>query len=213
MSYPELKGQVVLVTGSTAGIGRAIAEEFVSQGCVVIVNSRRQAKVDETVAALTAMGSSAVYGVAADIGTAEGVTTLTEYVGTLNIEVDILVNNAGMFGPLGFFETTRELWDSYWATNVMSAAMLSQHYLQRMLERGKGRILTISSEAALKPLSHMLPYSVSKTALLSLSRGMAELTKVTPSEVSKTVAFLSSDGAAAINGSAMRCEGGIVRHL
>lgn len=172
----HLEDKLVLVTGSTLGIGRAIAQAFLREGARVIVNGRDQAKVDEVVQRLSQQGR--VGGIAADLSTQEGTNDLIKGVSALG-EVNVLVNNVGIFEVRAFEETTDDQWLHYFNVNVMSAVRLCRHYLPRMLGRNEGRILNISSEAGVKPISSMIPYSVTKTALISLARGMAELTKGT----------------------------------
>src|ERR1700722_15161179 len=170
----DLSGKTALVTGSTTGIGHAIARGLAAAGATVTVNGRSQAKVDTAVAALTKMGPGAkIRGVAADVSTVVGCKT----VAMVLMEVDILINNAGIFEPKGFFETPDEDWSRFFEVNVMSGVRLSRTYLPGMLKRNWGRIVFISSESALNIPKEMIHYGVSKTAQLAVSRGLAEMTR------------------------------------
>jgi NAD(P)-dependent dehydrogenase (short-subunit alcohol dehydrogenase family) len=172
----DLSGKTALVTGSTSGIGHAIAKGLASAGAAVVINGRTQSKVVAAVAAITkAAPGSKVAGVAADVSTAAGCQTLAE---TLP-EVDILINNAGMFEPKGFFDIPDEDWVRFFDVNVMSGIRLSRAYMPGMLKRNWGRIIFIASESALMIPKEMIHYGVTKTAQLSVSRGLAELTRGT----------------------------------
>jgi NAD(P)-dependent dehydrogenase (short-subunit alcohol dehydrogenase family) len=172
----DLSGKTALVTGSTAGIGRAIAEGLAESGAEVIVNGRKQATVDNAVAAVKAAGPGAkVRGVAADISSAAGCQAIVAAVPN----VDILVNNAGIFEPKDFFEIPDADWTRFFETNVMSGVRLSRAYMPGMLERNWGRIIFISSESGLQIPKEMIHYGLTKTAQLALSRGLAELTSGT----------------------------------
>ncbi len=170
----KLHGQTALVTGSTAGIGFAIAERLAGDGAQVIVNGRDQARVDAAVARLqAAVPGASLRGVAADVGREDGARALI----AAAPEVDILVNNAGIFAPRSIAEWTTEDWTSMFTTNVMSGVWLSQHHLPRMLQRDRGRIVFISSESALQIPAEMIHYGVSKAAQAAFARGLAELTR------------------------------------
>jgi NAD(P)-dependent dehydrogenase (short-subunit alcohol dehydrogenase family) len=172
----DLSGKTALVTGSTSGIGHAIAKGLASAGASVVVNGRTQAKVDAAVAALIkAVRDSKVRGIAADVSTAAGCKAL---VAALPV-VDILINNAGIFEPKDFFAIPDEDWTRFFEVNVMSGVRLSRAYLQGMLKRNWGRIVFISSESALNIPKEMIHYGVTKTAQLAVSRGLAELTRGT----------------------------------
>jgi NAD(P)-dependent dehydrogenase (short-subunit alcohol dehydrogenase family) len=172
----ELSGKTALVTGSTAGIGHAIAKGLAATGAEVVVNGRTQGKVDAAVAAIAkAVPGSKVKGVAADVSTAAGCKALVAALP----EVDILINNAGIFEPKGFFDIPDEDWSRFFDVNVMSGIRLSRAYMQGMLKRNWGRIVFISSESALMIPKEMIHYGMTKTAQLSVSRGLAELTKGT----------------------------------
>jgi NAD(P)-dependent dehydrogenase (short-subunit alcohol dehydrogenase family) len=172
----DLSGKTALVTGSTSGIGHAIAKGLASAGATVVVNGRTQAKVDAAVAAITKVVPGAkVRGVAADVSTAAGCNALVAALP----EVDILINNAGIFEPTGFFDIPDEDWIRFVEVNVMSGVRLSRAYMPGMLRRNWGRIVFISSESALNIPKEMIHYGLTKTAQLALSRGLAEMTRGT----------------------------------
>jgi NAD(P)-dependent dehydrogenase (short-subunit alcohol dehydrogenase family) len=172
----DLTGKTALVTGSTSGIGHAIARGLASAGATVAVNGRTQAKVDAAVAAIAKLVPGArVRGVAADVSTAAGCNALVAALP----EVDILINNAGIFEPKGFFDIPDEDWSRFFEVNVMSGVRLSRAYMQGMLKRNWGRIVFISSESALNIPKEMIHYGMTKTAQLSVSRGLAEMTRGT----------------------------------
>jgi NAD(P)-dependent dehydrogenase (short-subunit alcohol dehydrogenase family) len=172
----DLSGKTALVTGSTTGIGHAIAKGLAEAGATVTVNGRTQAKVDAAVAALAkAVPKAKIRGVAADVSTVVGCKTVMMVL----LEVDILINNAGIFEPKGFFDIPDEDWARFFEVNVMSGVRLSRAYLPGMLKRNWGRIVFISSESALNIPKEMIHYGVSKTAQLAVSRGLAEMTRGT----------------------------------
>jgi NAD(P)-dependent dehydrogenase (short-subunit alcohol dehydrogenase family) len=172
----DLTGKTALVTGSTSGIGHAIARGLASAGATVAVNGRTQAKVDAAVAAIAKLAPGArVRGVAADVSTAAGCNALVAALP----EVDILINNAGIFEPKGFFDIPDEDWNRFFEVNVMSGVRLSRAYMPGMLKRNWGRIVFISSESALNIPKEMIHYGVTKTSQLALSRGLAEMTRGT----------------------------------
>jgi NAD(P)-dependent dehydrogenase (short-subunit alcohol dehydrogenase family) len=172
----QLKDELVIVTGSTAGIGKATAKAFLEEGAHVIVNGRSQEKVEAVVEELSSLGT--VHGLHADLSKAEESKELIEKVNKMGA-LDVLVNNLGFFEVKEFEDVTDEEWTEYFEVNVMSAIRLCRAFLPGMLERNSGRILNLSSEAGIKPLPQMIPYSLTKTALISLSRGLAERTKGT----------------------------------
>jgi NAD(P)-dependent dehydrogenase (short-subunit alcohol dehydrogenase family) len=172
----DLSGKTALVTGSTAGIGHAIAKGLAASGAGVVVNGRSQGKVDSAIAAITkAVPGAKVRGVAADVSTAEGCKALLAALP----DVDILINNAGIFEPKGFFEIPDEDWSRFYEVNVMSGVRLSRGYMPGMLKRNWGRIVFISSESGLNIPKEMIHYGMTKTAQLAVARGLAELTRGT----------------------------------
>jgi NAD(P)-dependent dehydrogenase (short-subunit alcohol dehydrogenase family) len=173
----DLAGRTALVTGSTGGIGLAIAKGLAAAGAEVIVNGRSRPAVDNALDKLSAAGGAAAKatGVVADLGTAEGCDALVAAVP----ELDILVNNVGIFGPQDFFATSDQDWARFLETNLMSGVRLSRAYLKPMLTRNWGRIVFISSESALNIPADMIHYGVTKTAQLALSRGLAKLARGT----------------------------------
>src|SRR3954452_24824321 len=169
----DLSGKTALVTGSTAGIGHAIAKGLAATGADVVLNGRTKAKVDAAAAALAkAMPGAKVRGFAADVSTAAGCKALLAALP----EVDILINNAGIFEPKEFLDIPDEDWSRFYEVNVMSGVRLARGYLPGMLKRNWGRIVFISSESALNIPRDMIPYGMTKTAQLAISRGLAELT-------------------------------------
>lgn len=257
-----LTGQRALVTGSTAGIGYAIAEALARAGAQVIVNGRTQARVDEALRSLrSTLGNDAkIAGAAADVGTAAGTQALIER----HPDIDILVNNAGIFAVQPFLESSDEDWQRFYDVNVLSGVRLSRHYLAGMLKRNRGRIIFISSESGIQIPVEMVHYGMTKAAQIAIGRGLAQMTAGTavtvnsvlpgptrsegvgtfiaefaakqnvtpeqferdffatarptsllkrfiePAEVAKVVAFVASPDASAINGAAVRAEGGVV---
>ncbi|MBT2572696.1 SDR family oxidoreductase [Bacillus sp. ISL-51] len=260
----QMKGKTALVTGSTSGIGRAIAASLIAEGADVIINGRREEKVKETIRELQHQTPGArLYPAAFDLGTAEGCSGIFQQYP----EIDILVNNLGIFEPAEYFDIPDEEWFRFFEVNIMSGVRLTRRYLKQMIERKEGRVIFIASEAAVMPSQEMAHYSATKTTQLSLSRSLAELTKGTsvtvntvmpgsaktegveamleslypdenltvteaekrfmqenrptsiierlirPEEIAHFVTFLSSPLSSAINGSALRIDGGLVRSI
>ncbi len=247
----ELKGKTAIVSGSTAGIGLAIARLLAREGARVVVNGRTQDRVDK---ALAEVGHGAI-GVAADLGTPEGADKLF----TAVPDAEILVNNLGIFEPKEFSKITDSDWEHIFRVNVLSGVRLSRHYFPKMKAKDWGRIIFISSESALNTPVEMVQYGVTKTAQLAVARGLAndtggtavtvnsilvgptlsegvgvfmEKMKVTEAEfftnvrptslikrfetteeVANLVAFVASPLASAINGAALRAEGGVLTSL
>ncbi|RYU79888.1 SDR family NAD(P)-dependent oxidoreductase [Hymenobacter persicinus] len=172
----QLKHKTALVTGSTAGIGLAIARRLAAEGAEVILTGRTEARLAEARATILAETPGAVVrGVAVDFGRAEQVTALLQAVPT----VDILVNNVGIFEPKPFADITDADWLHFFEVNVLSGVRLSRQYFPLMLARNWGRILFISSESGLQIPQEMIHYGTTKTAQLGVARGLAELTKGT----------------------------------
>src|ERR1700730_6769319 len=254
----QLKNKTALVTGSTAGIGLAIAQALVKEGASVIVNGRTQPRVDEAV-----KKSGAAHGIAADLGTEGGAAKVIAQFPS----VDILVNNLGIFEPKPFDQFADDDWRRFSEVTVLSGVRLSRHYIGAMRKNNWGRIVFISSESGLQIPAEMIHYGMTKTAQLAISRGLAETcqgTNVTvnsvlpgptasegvsefvsqlaaknkmsntefekeffknarptsilkrfiePDEIANVVAFVCSPLAAAINGAAVRADGGVVRSI
>jgi NAD(P)-dependent dehydrogenase (short-subunit alcohol dehydrogenase family) len=255
----QFNGHKALVTGSTAGIGLAIATALAREGADVIVNGRTEARVTEAIAKIRAVAKGSVSGIAADAGTQAG----TELLASRHPNVDVLVNNLGIFEPKPFGEILDADWLRFFEVNVLSGVRLSRAYLPNMLTRNWGRIVFISSESAFQIPAEMIHYGVTKSAQVSLARGLAEMTagtgvtvnsvlpgptrsegvegfveklsggkdfgeferefftKVRPTsllrrfetveEVAAVVAFVCSPLASAINGAAVRAEGGVLK--
>jgi NAD(P)-dependent dehydrogenase (short-subunit alcohol dehydrogenase family) len=258
----QLTGLRALVTGSTAGIGFAIAERLAAEGADVVITGRTQARVDAAIAEICGrVRDAVVQGVACDFGTPAGCARAIEAAPDL----DILVNNVGMFTPKAFVDLTDADWMTAFTVNVMSGVILSRHHLPRMLTKKSGRIIFISSESALQIPTEMIQYGVSKTAQSAVARGLAELTRatgvtvnsvlagptrsegverfvgdlarvggidstiverdffrtarpssllqrfITPDEIANVVAFIASPLAAAVNGAAVRADGGVLK--
>ncbi|WP_243789558.1 SDR family NAD(P)-dependent oxidoreductase [Saccharopolyspora gloriosae] len=171
----DMSGRTALVTGSTSGIGQAIAASFARAGADVVVNGRSRERVDRTVDALRAETGGNVRGIAADIGTAEGAETLFAELP----DVDVLVNNAGIFSATPVFEISDAEWSRFFEVNVLSGVRLARHYTPRMVQRGWGRVIFISSESSIFIPTEMVHYGMTKTAQLSVARGMAQEVKGT----------------------------------
>jgi len=172
----QLKDKTAFVSGSTAGIGFAIAHALLNEGATVIINGRTQAGTDEAIGELrSANPAASVSGIAADFSKSEDVSRLLRELP----EVDILINNVGIFEPKPFAEIPDEDWFRFFDVNVMSGVRLSRLVLPRMLAKNWGRILFVSSESALFIPDEMIHYGMTKTAQLAVSRGLAELTKGT----------------------------------
>lgn len=165
----DLEGRTALVTGSTQGIGLAIAAGLARAGARVAINGRTPGRVDATVAELRTAGGD-ILGVSADVTTDAGTDQL---LAALPV-VDILVNNLGIFEAVPAREITDAQWRTYFDVNVLTAARLLRAYLPGMVDRGWGRALQIASDSAIVIPEEMVHYGVSKTALLALSRGFAK---------------------------------------
>jgi NAD(P)-dependent dehydrogenase (short-subunit alcohol dehydrogenase family) len=173
----DLTGRKAIITGSTAGIGHATAEGLARAGAAVVVNGRTNARVDEAVRQIRqAVPDADVTGVAADMATAEGIAVLI----ATAPDADILVNNVGTahireyHGVEDIAAIPDEDWLGLFQLNVMSGVRATRHYLPRMVARGWGRVVFVSSESALNIPKEMLDYGMTKTAQLAVSRGFAE---------------------------------------
>ncbi len=167
----ELHGKKAIITGSTSGIGLAIAKGLAKAGANVILNGRTQLAVDRAVSAVTAdVPVAIVDGFAGDLGTEEGCSELL----ATRPDCDILVNNLGIYGPKDFFETEDALWRKLFDVNVLSGVRLCRAYLPAMMGKGWGRVVFISSEAALNIPADSIHYAFTKTAQLAIARGLAK---------------------------------------
>ena len=163
-----LENKLALVSGSTAGIGFAIAQALLREGATVIVNGRTQTAVDTAQKKLSNEGKA--IGFAGDLSKAEVATKLVQQ----HPDVEILVNNLGIFEPKPFEQIPDEDWMRFYETNLLSGVRLSRGYLPAMKKRNWGRIIFISSESAVQIPAEMIHYGMTKTAQLGLSRGLAE---------------------------------------
>ena len=260
----QLESKLALVSGSTAGIGFAIAKALSAEGARVIVNGRTEGRVREAIASIRAdVPAAKLDALAVDLSKADAAAeTIKRYP-----DVDILVNNLGIYQPKAFEQITDAEWSAIIETNFLSGVRLSRHYLARMKTAGWGRIIFISSESAVNIPVEMIHYGVTKTMQLALARGLAETTggtavtvnsvlvgptrsegvekfisdmartknakprdlekefflTVRPSsllqrfattdEVAALVAFVASPLSSAINGTALRVDGGVVRTI
>jgi len=167
----DLNGLTAVVSGSTAGIGFAIARGLAAAGAAVTLNGRDAGRTAAALARLQQdLPSAQLTGIAADLATADGVKLLTDEVP----QADILVNNLGIFEPKPFVDIPDADWQRFFDTNVMSGVRLSRHYFPGMLARNWGRIVFIASESALNTPPEMVHYGVTKTAQLAVARGLAE---------------------------------------
>lgn len=167
----QLNGKLALVSGSTAGIGYAIAHTLAREGAAVIVNGRTQAAVDEAVARIRTETQGTVHGHAADLSNAQAAEdTIKRFPG-----ISILVNNLGIFEPKPFEEIPDEDWQRFFDVNVLSGVRLARLVLPGMKQTNWGRIIFISSESAVQIPTEMVHYGMTKTAQLAVSRGLAEV--------------------------------------
>ena len=165
-----LTGLRAVVTGSTSGIGFAIARGLAASGAAVVMNGRSQKNVDAAMARLAKeVPQAKAEGVTADLATADGVAAFIARVPA----ADILINNLGIFEPKPFAEISDADWLRFFETNVMSGVRLSRHYLPEMVKRDWGRIVFISSESGLNIPVEMIHYGMTKAAQLAISLGLA----------------------------------------
>lgn len=171
----QLSEKSALVTGATAGIGLEIARALAIEGASVLISGRDRTKLEGAIADIKASGGAAISGVLADAATAEGAAAISKAAPSL----DILVNNLGIYESKAFGDITDADWSHLFDVNVMSGVRLSRIYLPGMLERNWGRIVFISSESGLAIPQDMIHYATTKTAQLSISRGLAQMTRGT----------------------------------
>ncbi len=172
----KLSDKTAFISGSTAGIGFAIAKRLLDEGATVIINGRTEESVANAVKELSSLvNNGQVSGIAADFSKVDDVNRLLRQLPA----VDILVNNAGIFEPKPFEAIPDEDWFRFFEVNVMSGVRLSRHYFPKMLAKDWGRIIFISSESAVFIPSEMIHYGMTKTAQIAVARGLAELTKGT----------------------------------
>lgn len=169
-----LNGKIAIITGGSSGIGKAIAQAFHDEGATVVINGRDQAKLD---AACADIGPRA-HGVIADLTTLAGAEDLATFA-TEHGPVSFLVNNIGVFDVNDFFEVSDARWFEYFDANLMTAIRITRLVMKDMLARNNGSIVFIASEAAVRSIGNMTPYSTTKSAMLGLSRSLAELTRGT----------------------------------
>lgn len=173
-----LKGKVVFISGSTAGIGFGVAQKFLQEGAHVIVNGRSASSVEKAIERLKSDISPTdnevkVEGLVADFSNRLSIETLIQELP----DVDILINNVGTYSSQSFFETTEEDWQRQYEVNVMSGVRLSKHVLPKMLNKNWGRVIFVSSECATLVPADLIAYSTTKAAILAVSRGLAQLSK------------------------------------
>ena len=171
----KLTDKTALVTGGTAGIGLEIARALSLEGARVTITGRDRAKLDAATADIRASGGAEATGLLADAGTAEGAAAIAKAAPS----VDILVNNLGIYESKAFGDISDADWSRLFEVNVMSGVRLSRTYLPGMLTRNWGRIIFIASESGLAIPEDMIHYGTTKTAQLSIARGLAQLTRGT----------------------------------
>lgn len=167
----QINSKIALISGSTVGIGFAIATELAREGARVVINGRSQKSVDAAVSRLRSLVAGAdVQGVAADLSTAEGCQILFDACP----QADILVNNLGIFDPVPFDAIPDSEWQRFFDVNVMSGVRLARHYLPAMKAANWGRVVFISSESGINTPGEMVHYGMTKSAQLAVSRGLAQ---------------------------------------
>lgn len=172
----QLKNKVALVTGSTAGIGYAIAKSLAAEGVKVYVNGRTSERVKAAVEQIKKeTGSHDIYGLSGDVASKSDIDRIISSLP----DVDILVNNVAIFEPKAFRDITDEDWLKFYEVNVLSGVRLSRAYFDKMLQNNWGRIIFISSESAIQIPEEMIHYGMTKTAQIAIARGLAELSKGT----------------------------------
>ncbi|XGV96167.1 MAG: SDR family NAD(P)-dependent oxidoreductase [Leptolyngbya sp. BL-A-14] len=169
----KLTDKTALVSGSTGGIGFAIAQSLAQEGATVIINGRSETRVNQAIDKLKAVAPHAKLSSAAvDLSTSAGADQLFQQVPA----VDILINNLGVYEPKAFGDISDQDWLNIFEANVLSGIRLSRRYLPAMLERNWGRIIFISSESGVQIPVEMIHYGMTKTAQLAIARGLAEMT-------------------------------------
>jgi NAD(P)-dependent dehydrogenase (short-subunit alcohol dehydrogenase family) len=188
-----LQGKLAVVSGSTAGIGFAIAATLAQEGARVVINGRTEARVTTAVEKIRQrMKGAELIGVAADLGTAAGISAFVKQVP----EADILVNNLGIFEVKPFLKIPDSDWLRFFETNVLSGVRLTRHYLPGMLEKNWGRVIFISSESAQQIPTEMIHYGMTKTAQVAIARGVAQTVVATGVTVNSVLAGpTASEGA------------------
>lgn len=171
-----LSGKLAVVTGGSAGIGWATAALFLDEGARVIITGRSPQRLEDAKRKLAGRGE--VHALAGDVGNAAEAERLAEAAPRIG-DVDILINNAGVFPAASFFESADQAWTDIFEINVMGPVRLVRALMPGMLERKRGRVIFIGSEQSVRPDPDMIPYSMTKAAVLSIARGLAELTKRT----------------------------------
>lgn len=191
----QLKSKTAFISGSTQGIGFAIAKQLLREGTNVIINGRNKEKVAAAVERLKQeFPEATVSGTAANF---EDVNEVNNLIAQLP-EIDILINNVGVFELKQFADITDQDWTKFFEVNVMSGVRLSRTLLPKMIEKKQGRIIFISSESAVKVPENMIHYAMTKTAMISIARGLAELTRGTAITVNTILGGPTySDGVAA----------------
>ncbi len=172
----HLKNKKAFVSGSTKGIGKAIARTLAAEGASVIINGRSQASIEKAIKEIrNELPKSDISGIACDFGKPDEIDALIESCG----DIDILINNIGIFEPKDFLDIQDADWQKFFDINVMSGVRLSRAFLPAMLKNNWGRIIFISSESGINIPEEMVHYGMTKTAQLAISRGIAETTKGT----------------------------------
>lgn len=170
----NLNSKTAFISGSTQGIGFAIAKQLLKENAKVILNGRKQEKIDAAVTQLKKeMPKAQVSGIAADFTNKNDIENLLE---TLE-GIDILINNVGIFEQKKFNDITDTDWKNIFELNVLSSIRLSRYYLPKMLDKNWGRIIFISSESAINVPGDMIHYGMTKTAMTAISNGLSKLTK------------------------------------
>jgi NAD(P)-dependent dehydrogenase (short-subunit alcohol dehydrogenase family) len=181
----QLKAKTALVTGSTAGIGLAIASTLAREGASVVITGRTHERVEDAIENVRReIRDVKISGIAADLATPDGISKCIRAVPT----VDVLINNLGVYEPKPFEQITDNDWHAIIETNFMSGVRLSRHYLPRMKAANWGRIIFISSESAGNIPVEMIHYGVTKTMQVALARGLAETTAGTAVTVNSVLA-------------------------